>query len=213
MTKLLPTPVSVLVSRNRRKANKDLVHSPTSRLRMRADSPVCSPERPLCLLYHWPFHIPQPAWDVGPHWLQHCVLCLNLALSLAGLCVSDWDMWTCARCIFILYGMLTDFFHVCNTLWSQDKTKTADNEQITAGRADKLLSSTTRWNWKDSGRSVHHSRQCVLKLVGIFTLAVLSELLLSKQGWRNPIFLKQNLWNSCSAENTSDPNHRCFTEF
>lgn len=116
MTKLLLTPVSVFVSRNRRKANKDLVHSPTSRLRMRADSPVCSPERPLCLLYHWPFHIPQPAWEVGPHWLQHCMLCLNLALSLAGSCVSDWDMWTCARCIFILlrnaYGLFPCLQHL-----------------------------------------------------------------------------------------------------
>lgn len=64
MTNLYLTHISVSVSRNRRKANKDLVHSQTNHLRMSADmmwSLACSPERSLCRLYHWPFHIPQPA--------------------------------------------------------------------------------------------------------------------------------------------------------
>lgn len=29
--------------------------------------------------------------EVSPHWLQHCMLCLNSASALAGLCVSGWD--------------------------------------------------------------------------------------------------------------------------
>lgn len=69
MTNLYLTHISVSVSRNRRKANKGLVHSQTNRLRMCADMMwrlVCSPKCSLCRLYHWPFHIPQPACGSRP---------------------------------------------------------------------------------------------------------------------------------------------------
>lgn len=111
--------------------------------------------------------------EVGPHWLQHCVLCLNVASSLAGLCVSDCVMLNCAWCIFILNGMPADFFHVCNTLSPQDKRKLTDKERTESGCFEKLLSSTTWgfsadfvfiWNEKDSERNYHENNHYPLKV-------------------------------------------------
>lgn len=68
--------------------------------------------------------------EVGSHWLQHCMLCLNL--PLAGLCVSDLDMWSCFCCIFLLFlaECLGNVFYVFNTLWGRDKMKAADTAQV-----------------------------------------------------------------------------------
>lgn len=78
------------------KQMKGLVHSPTNRLRMRADSPVCSAERPLCLLYHWPFHIPQPACGSGPS-LAATLRALFEFSSVTGRFACFWlgyvDLW------------------------------------------------------------------------------------------------------------------------
>lgn len=76
--------------------------------------------------------------EVGPHWLQHCMLCLNLALSLAGLCVSDCDTWTRSCCIFTFRGMLTDFFSCLQHLvfWQ----KIAVNSQKETDLKKKFLS-------------------------------------------------------------------------
>lgn len=161
------TPVSVFVSRNRRNANTALVHSPTSRLRVRADRPPCSAVRPRCLLYHWPFHIPQPAREVGPHWLQHCLLCLNLASSLAGLYVSDRDMWTCCPLCFL-------FSTECLPTFSTSATPNCCHELLSEiGKILKevlIVPASVCWNWMGC---LHWCNLCTI---------------LSKQGWRNAIF-------------------------